>query len=198
MEARTGTIDLRCNVKDVHVARLRKDRHLLPIPYSSDVNDTFAVDPPRQAAGVLQHERFEELDAPDAGNVSLAQFFDRYFAFEYLDPSRLGEHASVYVTVLTGEPEGTEDFSLPGISRPIGAPVDWDRWHELRDIRDKRGLTPSEEPEYQRFARIVARLDAEAARAADVALGGLVKEHERVIASIRRLTAAVRAAAEQR
>lgn len=197
MEARTGTIDLRRNVKDVYVARLTKDRRLLPIPFSSDVNDTLAVDPPRRAACVLQHEQFAELDAPDAGNVSLAQFFDSYLAIEFLDPSGLGEHALVYMTVLTGEPEGTEDFFLEAISRPVEAPVDWDRWHDLLDIRAQRALTTSEEQEYEEYARIAAQLDAEEGRAADAALDNLVKEHERVIASIRRLTAAVRAAAEQ-
>ncbi len=199
MAAETGTtVDLGRSVKGAYVARLTRDQRLLSIRYPSEVDNTLAVDPPRRAAYVLQHEPFEELDARDADSVSLAQFFDRYLAIEYPDPSQLGEHALVYMTVLAGEPEGTECFFLPPISKPIGGPVDWDRWHELRDIRDERGLTPSEETEYQRFARIVARLDAEAARDADGALDGLVKKHERIIASIRRLTAAVRAAAEHR
>jgi GrpB-like predicted nucleotidyltransferase (UPF0157 family) len=73
--------------------------------------------------------------------------------------------------------------------------TDWDRWHELLDIRDKRRLTPGEEAEYQRFARITAQLDAEEGRAADAALDNLVKEHERVIASIQRATVALQAAA---
>lgn len=70
--------------------------------------------------------------------------------------------------------------------------VDWDRWHELRDIMDKRVLTSSESEEYRRFVRMVARLDADAARAAGVALDGLVKEHESVIASMRRATRRLR------
>lgn len=36
---------------------------------------------------------------------------------------------------------------------------DWDRWHELLDIRDKCLMTPSERVEYQAFLPIVARLD---------------------------------------
>lgn len=75
--------------------------------------------------------------------------------------------------------------------------LNWDRWHALLDIRAQRALTTSEEQEYEEYARIAAQLDAEEGRAADAALDNLVKEHERVIASIRRLTAAVRAAAEQ-
>lgn len=75
--------------------------------------------------------------------------------------------------------------------------VDWDRWHELLDVRDKRELTPNEGLEYRRFANLAKRLDAEAAQAADVALDGLVKEHERVIDSIRRLTNAVEKALDE-
>lgn len=66
---------------------------------------------------------------------------------------------------------------------------DWDRWHELLDIRAQRALTTSEEYEYEEYARIVAQLDAEEGGAASAALDNLVKEHERVIDSIRRVTA---------
>lgn len=86
----------------------------------------------------------------------------------------------------------------PALQRVCPNNPDWDRWHELLDIRAERTLTTSEEQEYEEYARIAAQLDAEEGRAADAALDNLVKEHERVIASIRRLTAAVRAAAEQR
>ena len=65
--------------------------------------------------------------------------------------------------------------------------VKWDRWHELLDIKAERALTTSEEQEYQEYARIAAQLDAEEGRAADTALDNLVKEHERVLDSIRRL-----------
>lgn len=68
---------------------------------------------------------------------------------------------------------------------------DWGRWHELLDIRDGRGLTPGEETEYQRFARIVARLDVEAACDASIRMKRLVKAHERILFSIRRLTTAL-------
>ena len=69
-------------------------------------------------------------------------------------------------------------------------PVDWDRWHDLLDIKAKRALTRNEEQEYKQYARIVARLDAEEGRAADAALDNLVEGHKRVIASIRLATAA--------
>ena len=69
--------------------------------------------------------------------------------------------------------------------------VDWDRWHELLDFRDKRALTTSEEQEYEEYARIAAQLDAEEGKAADAALDKLVKEHERRLASLERLVDAL-------
>jgi len=71
--------------------------------------------------------------------------------------------------------------------RNHGCDIDWDRWHDLLDIRAERALTTSEEQEYQEYARLAAQLDAEEGRAADAALDKLVKEHERVLDSIRRL-----------
>lgn len=65
--------------------------------------------------------------------------------------------------------------------------VDWDRWHELLDVRAQRALTPSERQEYEEYDRIVARLDGEGGLASDAALDNLVKEHERAIETIRRL-----------
>ncbi len=42
---------------------------------------------------------------------------------------------------------------------------DWDRWHDLLDIRDGRGFTDAEQAEYAAFLPIVAKLDqAEADR----------------------------------
>lgn len=76
-------------------------------------------------------------------------------------------------------------------------PPKWDRWHELLDLLAERALTTSEEQEYEEYAQLAAHLDAKEGRAADAALDDMVKEHERAIASIRRLTAAVRAAAGQ-
>jgi hypothetical protein len=38
---------------------------------------------------------------------------------------------------------------------------DWERWHELLDIRDTRGFTATEADEYAEFLPIVAELDAE-------------------------------------
>lgn len=147
---------------------------------------------------VCEEVQWESPAAFLVAEVSVGGFLDNYFAAERHDPDQPAEFLLVYMSLFAGGSECTEYFVPPAISEPVEPPVDWDRWHELRDIMDKRGLTHSEEKEYQRFVRIVARLDAEAARAADVGLDGLVKEHENVIASIRRLTAAVRAAAEQR
>jgi len=127
----------------------------------------------------------------EAGVVFLDNFLDSWASLESREWSRSPQHELLYVFSVGAVPEGTEYFSCE-------PPINWDRWHDLRDIVEKRALTVSEQAEYQRFARIVARLDAEAARPADGALDGLVKEHEGVIASIQRLTAAVRAAAEQR
>lgn len=76
-------------------------------------------------------------------------------------------------------------------------PINWDRWHDLLDIKDERELTPTEAVEYLQFAKSAKQLDAVHGMAADAALDGLAKGHERVIDSIRRLTAAVRAGIEQ-
>lgn len=73
--------------------------------------------------------------------------------------------------------------------------ADWSRWHDLLDIRDRVGFTPEEESEYRRFQDIVTKLDAkEAARVAPY-VEALAARHERVLASIRELTEAVRAKA---
>lgn len=69
-----------------------------------------------------------------------------------------------------------------------GSTIDWDRWHELRDIRDRRMFTPGEWREYWAFLPIVAALDADEVRVADAAMERLVKGHERVIDSMRRAT----------
>lgn len=140
----------------------------------------------------------EHPGRPEAGVVSVGEFLDSWASLKCGEWSPSPQSEIVYMYGLGEVPEGTEHFSFPQSSEAAKLSVDWDRWHDLRDIVDKRALTVTEQLEYQRFARIVALLDAEAARAADVALGGLVNEHERVIASIRRLTTAVRAAAEKR
>ena len=80
---------------------------------------------------------------------------------------------------------------------PGGEPIDWDRWHDLLDIRNQRPLTSDERAEYDEFAQIVANLDAEEAAVARPAVEALVQGHERVLASIERLTEAVRAAADR-
>lgn len=74
---------------------------------------------------------------------------------------------------------------------------DWDRWHDLLDIRARRGLTPDEEAEYQKFLVVVDGLDAEEAVIAEAYLAGCVEKHMRIIASIERLTEAVKKAAKR-
>ena len=53
--------------------------------------------------------------------------------------------------------------------------VDWNRWHDLRDIMDRRVLTSSESAEYRAFLPIVAALDDEEVRVFDAAMERLVK-----------------------
>ena len=76
-------------------------------------------------------------------------------------------------------------------------PVDWDRWDELRNKRRLEALTPDEDREYQRSARVVAVLDTLEAARAERAVEGLLEKHKRVVASLDRLAKAVRTAAEQ-
>jgi hypothetical protein len=71
------------------------------------------------------------------------------------------------------------------------AQPNWDRWHELRDIRYHRRFTDAEQAEYNRFLPIVAKLDAEAAAVSNAAVSKLVARHERALASVERLTAAL-------
>lgn len=92
---------------------------------------------------------------------------------------------------------GTECVALVCAHRRPDDAADWDRWHDLLDIRDREGLTPDEQVEYDRFAKVVAKLDAEDAAVSAPAVEALVKKHERVLASIEQLTKAVRAAADR-
>lgn len=97
-------------------------------------------------------------------------------------------HCTKYSQITEIENASHADWEGDEVSGSTAGRVDWDRWHELRDIMDKRVLTSSELAEYQRFARIVTRLDIEAARVSDAAMERLVEGHQRVIASIRRAT----------
>ena len=71
--------------------------------------------------------------------------------------------------------------------------ADWDRWHDLLDIRDRGAFTPEEQAEYDHYAELVAKLDAEDGAVSDIAVEALVKKHEHAQDSIRCLTEAVRA-----
>jgi len=98
----------------------------------------------------------------------------------------------------TGD-QATEDFAglldLPALGSILV--VDWDRWHELLDLRDSRALTAEEQLEYAQIAEVVSRLDEEEAQLGGGAVDALVRKHERVLDSIERLTQAVNAAADR-
>lgn len=79
----------------------------------------------------------------------------------------------------------------------LGADADWDRWHELLDIRDNRGLNAEEQTEYDRLAIIAARLDQQEELATAYAVSSLEDRHQQVIASIERLVEAVREVGHQ-
>ncbi len=96
-----------------------------------------------------------------------------------------GEHATFFVA--------SEDPSESG-----EADDDWERWHQLLDLREERQLTPDEEIEYQEFSRIVADLDAREASKSRRATRRLLKRHETVLGSIRKLTSTLRKATEKR
>ena len=61
--------------------------------------------------------------------------------------------------------------------------VDWDRWHELLDIRDGPGLSPTEQVEYDRILEVVVPLDEEEARLARASLKRLKRKHEAALRS---------------
>ena len=93
-----------------------------------------------------------------------------------------------------GEAKGDVEKTLAASGdRASPTPPDWDRYHELLDIMAGKGglLSPSEQAEYDRFLPIIAALDVEEGKAADVGLDELCKKHLRTIASIQRLTTAV-------
>lgn len=52
------------------------------------------------------------------------------------------------------------------------AGVDWNRWHDLLDIRDGRGLSSEEQVEYDALVKVVEVLDAKEAEVAGRVAGG--------------------------
>lgn len=99
--------------------------------------------------------------------------------------------------LVTGLPMG--DQATESLSSPLDRvwqerPPKWDRWHELLELRAQRQLTLHEKAEYDQLAGIVAGLDAEEEAIAAPAVERLAGQHERVLASIDRLTEAVEAA----
>ncbi len=57
--------------------------------------------------------------------------------------------------------------------------VNWERYHELLDIKMDRGFTKAEWREYKTYLPIVARFDAEEAARCKPIIDGLVRKHER-------------------
>lgn len=140
----------------------------------------------------------EDTSVLSPRRISLSDLAERLFAHQ--PPP--AEYARVvrWIVMIASLPMG--EGETVGLSFPLHElfdedSIDWDRWHELRDIREERALTRDEETEYEWFARIVSRLDAEEEAIAARAVEALVKKHERVIASLERLTEAVKAAAER-
>ena len=70
--------------------------------------------------------------------------------------------------------------------------IDWGRYHDLLDKMDRVGLTCAETTEYLAYMPEVNRLDADEERISAPGLAKLDRAHDEVIASIRRLTAAIR------
>lgn len=193
MVADTGTVELPRRVSEVY-GRAAWNEFDLESAWSGNQVDTRDVDSSRCAAALLERERIAGTDA--CMYVSLGQALC-LLANKYFEPNDREQHVVTYTALLAAETRSTEYFAPSIPLRPSAGSVDWDRWHDLLDIKAKRQLTNSEEREYQVFTEIVARLDAEEEEAADAALDHLASEHERVLDSIRRLTAAVRAAAER-
>nr|AQS33359.1 hypothetical protein [uncultured archaeon]AQS34139.1 hypothetical protein [uncultured archaeon] len=72
---------------------------------------------------------------------------------------------------------------------------DWDRWHELLDIRSARQLTPSEQIEYGNFEVYVLQRDAEEAAKVQPHLDALMENHMERISKLEKLTILVEAQA---
>ena len=66
--------------------------------------------------------------------------------------------------------------------------IDWERWHDLLTIRDHRAMTETEKREYDEMLAVVVVLDAEDAAVSEAAMDKLEQKHDRIIASIDRLT----------
>lgn len=92
----------------------------------------------------------------------------------------------------------TDTFSVDVLGPYESEPVDWDRWHDLLDIRDGRGFSSSEQVEFEALRARVTELDAEERTRGKEAVASLVSDHERVIESIKELTEAIRDTPRQR
>lgn len=102
---------------------------------------------------------------------------------------------TVVLAALSSQSEGlttSKVIILDDLDRP--ARVDWDRWHELLDKAESGILLPDEAIEYEKLEKVVQVLDAKEARVAAEGLDQLENQHDRVLASIRRVTDAVVAA----
>ena len=106
-----------------------------------------------------------------------------------------GGFLTAIITAINSQLEGltTSDVINPhDMDRP--ARIDWDRWHELLEKDESGNLLPEETMEYEQMEKVVQALDEGEARVEGRALDQLEKQHDRVLASIRRVTDAVVAA----
>lgn len=91
-----------------------------------------------------------------------------------------------------GGPTTSVAIDPQDIERPTR--IDWDRWHELLEKSETGKLPPEETIEYEKMVDLVHALDTWEARIAEDEVKKLNKRHDRVLASIRRLTDALTAA----
>ena len=75
--------------------------------------------------------------------------------------------------------------------------VDWDRWHELLDIRDTRGLNEEESLEYATYQAIVDKLDRAEERSSLPGFEDRSRNQKEVLALIERLTEVIRSSSPE-
>jgi hypothetical protein len=68
----------------------------------------------------------------------------------------------------------------------------WDRWHQLRNIKQERDFSPEETVEYLTIEKAVSRRDKREAAKCRKATKPLLKEHGKRISSLRKLTEGLR------
>jgi len=68
----------------------------------------------------------------------------------------------------------------------------WNKWHELKDIKQERGFSPDESSEYSTIEKTVKRMDEKEAARCRKATKPFRKEHGERIASLHNLTEALK------